>query len=130
MTDQVIRDLRGFPEIQALHTTNGGWELVAELGAESLSAFDQLLGRICSMEGAVNSETTCSALFCDDLGTADAASTLPRKMRRVESKQGTVAVQAIMLHKRCWGPLASYRQQFHTTRNTGGALFYLPRKHE
>src|SRR5699024_2260393 len=30
-TDRVIRELRGFPEIQALHTTNGGWDLVAEM---------------------------------------------------------------------------------------------------
>src|SRR5579875_2516053 len=30
-TDSVIRALRGLPEISALHTTNGGWDLVAEL---------------------------------------------------------------------------------------------------
>ena len=30
-TNHVIRQLRGMPEISALHTTNGGWDLVAEL---------------------------------------------------------------------------------------------------
>ena len=44
-TDNVIRRLRGFPEIQSLHTTNGAWDLVAELGADSLAHFDAVLGR-------------------------------------------------------------------------------------
>lgn len=57
-TDRVIRQLRGFPEIRALHTTNGGWDLVAELRTESLSDFDQVLGRIRGIEGVVNSETS------------------------------------------------------------------------
>lgn len=57
-TDAVIRRLRGFPEITALHTTNGGWDLVAELSAASLGDFDRVLGRIRSIEGVVNSETS------------------------------------------------------------------------
>jgi DNA-binding Lrp family transcriptional regulator len=57
-TDKVIRQLRGFPEIRALHTTNGGWDLVAELSTESLSEFDRVLGRIRGIEGIVNSETS------------------------------------------------------------------------
>lgn len=57
-TDNVIRQLRGFPEILALHTTNGAWDLVAELGAESLGHFDAVLGRIRSIDGVLNSETS------------------------------------------------------------------------
>ena len=57
-TDDVIRKLRGFPEVQALHSTNGGWDLVADLRASSLTEFDRLLGRIRSIEGVVNSETS------------------------------------------------------------------------
>ncbi len=57
-TDAVIRRLRGFPEITALHTTNGGWDLVAELHVDSLAGFDQVLGRIRSTDGVVNSETS------------------------------------------------------------------------
>ena len=57
-TDDVIRQLRGFPEIRSLHTTNGGWDLVAELGAETLAHFDGVLGRIRSIDGVVNSETS------------------------------------------------------------------------
>jgi DNA-binding Lrp family transcriptional regulator len=54
----VIRQLRGLPEIRALHTTNGGWDLIAELRTESLGSFDQVLGRIRSIEGVLNSETS------------------------------------------------------------------------
>ncbi|NQX10709.1 Lrp/AsnC family transcriptional regulator [Microbacteriaceae bacterium VKM Ac-2855] len=57
-TDAVIRRLRGFPEIESLHTTNGGWDLVAELRTATLADFDRLLGRIRSTEGVLNSETS------------------------------------------------------------------------
>lgn len=57
-TDAVIRRLRGMPEIIALHTTNGGWDLVAELRSASLGDFDRLLGVIRATEGVLNSETS------------------------------------------------------------------------
>lgn len=57
-TDRVIRELRGFPEIQALHTTNGGWDLVAEMSCGDLAAFDDLLRRMRGIPGIVNSETS------------------------------------------------------------------------
>ncbi len=57
-TDGVIKALRGVPEIQALHTTNGGWDLVAEIVAASLRDFDRVLLRIRSVDGVVNSETS------------------------------------------------------------------------
>lgn len=57
-TDQVIRALRGLPQVQALHTTSGGWDLVAELRCATLGEFDRLLGQIRSVNGIVNSETS------------------------------------------------------------------------
>ena len=57
-TDDVIFGLRGLPEVIALHTTNGGWDLVAELRTEDLAEFDRVLGRIRSIDGVVNSETS------------------------------------------------------------------------
>jgi DNA-binding Lrp family transcriptional regulator len=57
-TDAVIRQLRGFPEIEALYTTNGAWDLVAEVRTPDLAGFDRLLGRIRSVEGVLNSETS------------------------------------------------------------------------
>jgi DNA-binding Lrp family transcriptional regulator len=55
---QVVRDLRGIPEIAALHTTNGRWDLVAEISCESLGAFDAALGTIRGIDGIRDSETS------------------------------------------------------------------------
>ena len=56
--NSVIKRLRGFPEIESLHSTNGGWDLVAELRTADLVDFERLLGRIRSIEGVVNSESS------------------------------------------------------------------------
>lgn len=55
--DSVITQLRGFPEIQSLYTTNGDGDLVAELRTSDLAAFDALLGRLRRVDGVVNSRT-------------------------------------------------------------------------
>ncbi len=65
-TNKAISQLRGLPEVRALHTTNGGWDLVAELRTDTLSNFDRLLGQIRSIDGIVNSET--SVLLSSALG--------------------------------------------------------------
>ncbi len=57
-TTQAINQLRGLPEIVALHTTNGAWDLVAELRTATLADFDRVMGQIRSVGGVVNSETS------------------------------------------------------------------------
>jgi DNA-binding Lrp family transcriptional regulator len=57
-TDEVIRALRGDPAVTALHTTNGRWDIVVELRADSLEAFDRVLGRIRLIEGISSTETS------------------------------------------------------------------------
>ena len=54
----VVKALRGLPEVHALHTTNGRWDIVVELGVDSLEAFDQALQRIRLIKGISNSETS------------------------------------------------------------------------
>lgn len=56
--DAVIKTLRGDPAVLALHTTNGRWDLVSELRADSLQAFDQALRRIGLVAGITNTETS------------------------------------------------------------------------
>lgn len=56
--DQVLTSLRGDPAVSALHTTNGRWDIVAELQADSLESFDRVLGRIRLLEGIANTETS------------------------------------------------------------------------
>lgn len=57
-TTQVIKKLRGLPEMQALHTTNGKWDLVAEIRASSLAEFDRVLREVRMIDGISNSETS------------------------------------------------------------------------
>lgn len=54
----VVRALRGLPEVAAVHTTNGRWDLVAELEVETLSAFSDALDRIRQIEGIASTETS------------------------------------------------------------------------
>jgi DNA-binding Lrp family transcriptional regulator len=55
--DRVVSALGGFPEVSAIHTTNGKWDLIVELGAGSLSEFDAILRRIRLIAGVIASET-------------------------------------------------------------------------
>ena len=57
-TSQVIRKLRGIPELVKLHTTNGAWDLVAEINTTTLSEFDEVLRQVREVSGIANSETS------------------------------------------------------------------------
>jgi DNA-binding Lrp family transcriptional regulator len=56
--DAVIKALRGEPQVSALYSTNGRWDVVAELRAESLEGFDRILARIRLIEGISQTETS------------------------------------------------------------------------
>jgi DNA-binding Lrp family transcriptional regulator len=55
--DRVVDALGGFPEVSAIHTTNGKWDLIVELGTANLSDFDGILRRIRLIPGVIASET-------------------------------------------------------------------------
>ncbi len=54
----IISELSGFAEVRRIHTTNGRWDLVVELGAETLAELDHVLNRIRLIEGVVRSDTS------------------------------------------------------------------------
>ncbi len=54
----VTAALGGIPEVEAVHTTNGRWDLVAELSADSLGAFSQALDHIRQIRGIATTETS------------------------------------------------------------------------
>lgn len=56
--DRIVRRLMGFPQVRHLYTTNGRWDLVAELETESLEAFDEILRQIRNVEGISSTETS------------------------------------------------------------------------
>ncbi|UDF35335.1 UNVERIFIED_ORG: Lrp/AsnC family transcriptional regulator [Shinella sp. XGS7] len=57
-TDEVLRELRGHPNVAALHSTNGRWDLVAELRADTLEEFDRVLSAVRLIQGIANTETS------------------------------------------------------------------------
>lgn len=55
---EVLRSLRGHPNIVALYSTNGRWDLLAEIRADSLEEFDRVLGTLRTVPGISNTETS------------------------------------------------------------------------
>ena len=55
--DRVVDTLAGVPEVTAVHTTNGKWDLVVEIGASNLTDLDVVLRRIRMIAGVTASET-------------------------------------------------------------------------
>lgn len=56
--DRVIKSLGGFSEVSQIHTTNGRWDLVLELGTETLADLDSVLRKIRLIPGITGSETS------------------------------------------------------------------------
>jgi len=54
----VVQALRGLPEVAAIHTTNGRWDLVVELDTGTLSEFSRLLDQIRTVDGIAATETS------------------------------------------------------------------------
>lgn len=55
---KVTRALQGFPEVESVYTTNGRWDLVAEIGTDSLADFSRTLDEIRLIEGIAATETS------------------------------------------------------------------------
>ncbi|MBB5723875.1 DNA-binding Lrp family transcriptional regulator [Loktanella ponticola] len=55
--EKVARTLTMIPQVQAVHSTNGVWDLIAEIGTETLEQFDQVLTDIRRNDGITKSET-------------------------------------------------------------------------
>jgi DNA-binding Lrp family transcriptional regulator len=55
---KVIRALRGFAEVEDIHTTNGRWDLVVALVTDTLAGFSQALDQIRMIAGIAATETS------------------------------------------------------------------------
>jgi len=56
--DRVAHALVGLGEVRAIHTTNGRWDLIVELSADTLPQFDGALARIRQIAGVSATETS------------------------------------------------------------------------
>ena len=57
-SEKVAAALLKRPEVQAVHSTNGKWDYIAEIGAETLEAFDAALTAIRRTEAIGRTETS------------------------------------------------------------------------
>ncbi len=57
-TEKIARWLRQIPQVQAVHSTNGAWDLIAEVGTETLEDFDRVLTDIRRQGEITKSETS------------------------------------------------------------------------
>ena len=55
--DRISRQLAGLPAVRAIHSTNGRWDLILEIGTETLEELDGVLAKIRRFEGVAHSET-------------------------------------------------------------------------
>ena len=54
----LVRELQSRPSVTAIHSTNGKWDLIAEIQAESLEDFDRELNAIRRLKSISASETS------------------------------------------------------------------------
>jgi DNA-binding Lrp family transcriptional regulator len=57
-TPIVVRQLRQITEITGLHTTNGAWDLVAEIETRDLVEFDKVLAKMRTIDGIARTDTS------------------------------------------------------------------------
>jgi DNA-binding Lrp family transcriptional regulator len=55
--ERTMARLAGLPAVQAVHSTNGKWDLVVELGTQTLQELDDVIFRIRNIDGVMTSET-------------------------------------------------------------------------
>lgn len=55
--NRITRQLQSLPEVRAIHSTNGRWDLIVELGTGTLEDLDKALARIRGLDGVQTSET-------------------------------------------------------------------------
>ncbi|PWE34439.1 AsnC family transcriptional regulator [Maritimibacter sp. 55A14] len=57
-TERTVARLLGIPQVQAVHATNGKWDLIVEIGTDTLEALDRVLATVRRFDGVALSETS------------------------------------------------------------------------
>jgi len=56
--EKAIKSMMKLPEITGLYTTNGKWDLAAEITSTSLEGFDRAISALRSINGVLETETS------------------------------------------------------------------------
>lgn len=57
-TERILRQLQGISAVRSLYSTNGRWDVIAEIGTDTLESFDEVLFAIRRLDGVTASETS------------------------------------------------------------------------
>jgi DNA-binding Lrp family transcriptional regulator len=57
-TERILRQLGGLSAVRAMHTTNGRWDVIVEIGTDTLEGLDRVLAQIRKLDGIASSETS------------------------------------------------------------------------
>jgi len=57
-TERLAKWLLSVPQVRAVHSTNGSWDLIVEVGTDTLEDFDRVLTQIRRQDGVTRSETS------------------------------------------------------------------------
>ena len=55
--ERTMARLAGLPAVQAVHSTNGRWDLIVDLATQTLQELDEVIFRIRNIDGVMTSET-------------------------------------------------------------------------
>ena len=55
--ERILHRLTGYPQVTQVHSTNGNWDLIAEIGTDTLEELDRILFEIRRLDGVSSSET-------------------------------------------------------------------------
>ena len=56
-TERIMSRISAMRQVRAVHSTNGSWDLIAEIGTQTLEELDEMLFTIRRMDGVTRSET-------------------------------------------------------------------------
>ncbi len=56
--ERIVRQLKGLSAVRHVYSTNGRWDVIAEIGTDSLESFDAVLSLIRKFDGVSTSETS------------------------------------------------------------------------
>ena len=57
LSPEIVRELRGYPELEQFHSTTGTWDLVLQIRARNLAEFDLVLERVRAIPGVRTTQT-------------------------------------------------------------------------
>lgn len=57
-TERIMRQLAAMPRVRQVYSTNGRWDVIVEIGTETLEEFDTVLFEIRRLDGVRASETS------------------------------------------------------------------------